>query len=408
MSDNMTRVLAPALPESVDEANLLSWHVQVGEAVSRDQLLAEVETDKVVLEVVALCAGTIAEILVEAGDPVEAGQVLVTISEGDVDAAATTSVTVAPSPAAEFPAREGPAARRRKRISSSSSPATPLVVPAETPSSAPAEKGSPAQAASSSSSALPAAVPPLVVSAETVSPAPAPAGDEPKRVAMSRLRVTIARRMQQARHQTAMLTTFNEVDMTALMDVRKSYREDFEQKHGVRLGYLPFFVRACVRALREFPLVNAAIDGEEMLIYEQFHIGIAVASERGLVVPVLRDVGDLSLAAISQQITALSEKARKGRLLPDDLRGGTFTISNGGVFGSLLSTPILNPPQSAILGMHRIQERPVALDGQVVVRPMMYLALSYDHRLVDGREAVGFLIAIRDAVQDPVRLLLEV
>ena len=397
MSSQVLDVLAPALPESVEDGSLLKWHLAVGQSVERDQLLAEVETDKVVLEIVALQSGTLTEILVPEGGTVVAGQILAKLQPGEVSTAEAPKAepAAAPEPTAAQQASPrsvrggehgvGPAERRRRR---NQEPA---------PESAPSE---------AQQSGVPAEIP-----ADVQTPAPAASADDGEavtRTPMTRLRATIAKRMLQVRQQTAMLTTFNEVDMSKVMEIRRQHKDAFEAGHGVRLGFMSFFVRAAVQALHQFPLVNAAIDGDDILTYRHMHIGIAVSSDRGLVVPVLRHAEGMTLQQIEAAIAEYGEKARRARLVPEDLQGGTFTISNGGIFGSLLSTPILNPPQSAILGMHRIQERPVAENGQVVIRPMMNLALSYDHRLIDGREAVGFLVSIKQNIEDPVRMLLEI
>ena len=415
MSETLQDIVAPALPESVDEADLLAWHAQPGEQVARDQLLAEVETDKVVLEVVALTAGVLVETLVQAGEAVAGGQILgrmqvgegVTAAakeQGAVQAAHGTATVVGAMPKSE-PAerRVGPAERRRqKQAAASADTQKAASTAAQKAESAPVP-----EEAEKAPAALQTA--PKTDTQAQQPQANASTGDAVERVPMSRLRATIAKRMLAARQQTAMLTTFNEADMTALMQVRRKHKQEFEERHGVRLGFMSFFARAAAQALQQFPIVNAAIDGNEILMHRDIHIGVAVSSERGLVVPVLRHVDRLSLQEIEGAIALYGEKARTARLMPEDLQGGTFTISNGGVFGSLMSTPILNPPQSAVLGMHRIQQRPVVTaDGEIAARAMMYLALSYDHRLIDGRDAVGFLLAIKDAVEDPVRLLLEV
>ena len=400
-------ITVPQLGESVTEATVASWRRKAGERVARDEPLVELETDKATMEVYAPAAGVLAEVRVGEGEDVAIGAVLAVLEEEESEASAPQ---VAPPPGAARPL--SPAVRRLLEEHGldaaaiagsgkdgrllkadvlahmeSAAPAPPA--PPPPPAAAPAPEAAPPS---------PAAVPP--------SP-PDPQGRE-QRVRMTRLRRRIAERLKAAQDTAAMLTTFNEVDMSAVIAARRAYRERFEKKHGIRLGFMPFFVRAVVQALQDVPAVNAEIAGDEIVYKRYHHIGVAVSAPQGLVVPVLRDAGGLSFAAIEQAIAAFAARARDGRLTPDDLTGGTFTVSNGGIFGSLMSTPILNPPQSGILGMHKVQERPVAVAGEVVVRPMMYLALSYDHRIVDGREAVTFLVSVKNAIEDPQRLLLEV
>lgn len=401
-------VRVPALGESVTEATVGTWLKQPGEAVADGEVLCELETDKVNLEVVAPAAGVMQKHAAAAGDVVGPDAVLAVI---DADGTAAA----APEPAAAAPAESAPAAPA----------ATPTPSPkpvAEDVAASPsarkimAEQGiDPATVAGSGRggrvmkedvmSGAPALKP------ATPAPQPAtgtPAGPEDEtRVPMTRLRQTIARRLKQAQDTAAILTTFNEVDMSAAMALRAEHKEDFEKAHGVRLGFMGFFVKACVQALKELPAVNAQIDDTDIVYQNRYHIGVAVGTPTGLVVPVVRDADQLSFAGIEQTVGALGKRAREGTLEMSDLTGGTFTISNGGVYGSLMSTPILNPPQSGILGMHKIQERPVVVDGEMVVRPMMYLALSYDHRIVDGREAVTFLVRVKEGVEDPARLLLD-
>lgn len=376
MNSSLT-LLSPTLPESIADGVLLCWHIAPGESVALDQLLAEIETDKVVLEIRATAAGVVDKLLAAEGDIVISEQPLAELTPG-----AFTSAKPAPAP---------PAKARQTRAEPPLSSGPPAAAgPATGPAFRLRQRRQPQQAAAPPPAA-PEALP--------------PPADE--RRPMSRLRATIAARMLQARQQTAMLTTFNEVDMTAVNELRRTHRESFEAAHGVRLSIMSFFIRACALSLRHRKVINAAIEGDEILYHSRAHIGVAVSTERGLVVPVLRDAGSLSIAQTETELASLADRARRAKLVPEDLMGGTFTISNGGVFGSLLSTPILNVPQSAILGMHTIQQRPVAVDGQVVVRPMMYLALSYDHRLIDGREAVGFLVSVRDMVQNPSTMLLD-
>ena len=410
-------ITVPQLGESVTEATVASWRRKAGERVARDEPLVELETDKATMEVYAPAAGVLAEVRVGEGEDVAIGAVLAVLEEEEGEASAPQ---VAPPPGAARPL--SPAVRRlleehgldaaaiagsgkdgrllkadvlAHMESAAPVPPAPPPPPAAEPQPPPPPTAAPAPEAVPPP---PAAVPP--------SP-PDPQGRE-QRVRMTRLRRRIAERLKAAQDTAAMLTTFNEVDMSAVIAARRAYRERFEKKHGIRLGFMPFFVCAVVQALQDVPAVNAEIAGDEIVYKRYHHIGVAVSAPQGLVVPVLRDAGGLSFAAIEQAIAAFAARARDGRLTPDDLTGGTFTVSNGGIFGSLMSTPILNPPQSGILGMHKVQERPVAVAGEVVVRPMMYLALSYDHRIVDGREAVTFLVSVKNAIEDPQRLLLEV
>jgi len=397
-------VRVPQLPESVADATLVAWHKQPGDAVNRDENLVDLETDKVVLEVPAPAAGVIKELKVQNGATVTSGQVLALLEEGAAAAAASTAkaeavkAAPAPQPAAAKPAapeKLAPSVRR-------------LVEEHQLDAGAIAGSGrggritkgdviahmAPKQAAGSP----PAEAAAAVAAGERIE----------RRVPMTRLRARIAERLVQAQSTAAMLTTFNEVDLKAVNELRGRYKDRFEKEHGARLGFMSFFVKASIEALRRFPVVNASVDGNDIVYHEYYDIGVAVSTDRGLVVPVLRDADAMSFGEIEKAVVGYATRARDGALTLDDLSGGTFTITNGGVFGSLLSTPILNMPQSAILGMHKIQERPVVVDGQVVVRPMMYLALSYDHRIIDGRDAVQFLVAIKDALEDPARLLLQV
>jgi 2-oxoglutarate dehydrogenase E2 component (dihydrolipoamide succinyltransferase) len=407
----MTEIRVPTLGESVTEATIGRWFKKAGDVVRADEALAELETDKVTLEVNAPAAGVLAEIVAKEGETVQPGALLGQITPGGAAAApAPAAAPAAPAPKSA-PAAPAPA------------PATPTAMP-PSPAAAKiaAEKGiDVSQVAGSGkrgqalksdvidfSARAPAAPAPAVEAPPPAPRAPAPAEDAAReeRVKMSRLRQTIARRLKEAQSVAAMLTTFNEVDMSALIDQRTRYKELFEKKNGVKLGFMGYFVKACCQALEEIPAVNAEIDGTD-IIYKRFcHIGVAVGTDKGLVVPVLRDADRMSVAEIEKGIAELGRKAREGALDIADLQGGTFTISNGGVYGSLMSTPILNAPQSGILGMHKIQERPVAVDGKVEIRPMMYLALSYDHRIVDGKEAVTFLVRVKETLEDPGRLAL--
>jgi len=400
-----TDITVPVFPESVTEGTILTWHKQPGEPVARGELLAEVETDKVVFEVPAPVDGVLAEITIPAGTTVKSGEVV-----GRLD----KSAKMTPQPS---------------RVATETVPQAAVVMPAA--KRLMEEHGLDARKLSGSGKGgrvlkedvqkhldINETVPAPVVAKPKPAPAapvrmpaapPAQAGERPeKRVPMTRLRVRVAERLVEAQRTAAILTTFNEVNMQPVMELRTRHRERFEKEHGVRLGFMSFFVKAAIEALRHFPEVNASIDGHDIVYHGFYDIGIAVGTPRGLVVPVLRDTDRLTMAEIESRIRDFGERAQNGRLTLEEITGGTFTITNGGVFGSLLSTPILNPPQAAILGMHKIQERPVAEKGQVVIRPIMYLALSYDHRLIDGREAVQFLVMIKELLEDPARLLLEV
>ncbi len=396
-------VRVPQLPESVADATLVAWRKQPGDGVNRDENLVDLETDKVVLEVPAPAAGVIKELKVQNGATVTSGQVLAVIEEGAVATAKPTATPAAASAptaaAAESKGKLAPSVRRL--VEEHKLDATGIagsgrdgrITKGDVLSHLSAGEASPKAAA-------PAPVPVL-------SPVTAGARGE-RRVPMTRLRARIAERLVQAQSTAAMLTTFNEVDLKAVNELRARYKDRFEKEHGARLGFMSFFVKASVEALKRYPLVNASIDGNDIVYHEYYDIGVAVSTDRGLIVPVLRNADALGFGEIEKAVVGYAQRAREGSITLEELTGGTFTITNGGVFGSLLSTPILNMPQSAILGMHKIQERPVVVDGQVVVRPMMYLALSYDHRLIDGKEAVQFLVAIKDALEDPARLLLQV
>ena len=394
-------IKAPTYPESVQEGTLATWHKNVGDSVNRDDLIVDIETDKVVLEVVAPATGTLSEVLKAEGDIILSNEVIARIEEGEAASTAAApaakqeeaDVQVADSlvnPAAKKLADErnidlsqvtgtGKGGRITKEDVVNFTPAAAPAVASATPAAAPVEEAMPA--------------------GERVE----------RRVAMTRMRTRIAERLLDVTQTTASLTTFNEVDMSALMGLRKQYQDEFTKTHnGTRLGFMGFFVKAAVEALKRFPLVNASIDGNDIVYHGFQDIGVAVSTDRGLVVPVLRNAENMSIATVENSIGDYAGKAREGKLSIEEMTGGTFTITNGGVYGSLLSTPIINPPQTAILGMHTIQQRPVAVNGQVEIRPMMYLALSYDHRLIDGKEAVQFLVAIKQLIEDPAKILLEI
>ncbi|MCY4591213.1 MAG: 2-oxoglutarate dehydrogenase complex dihydrolipoyllysine-residue succinyltransferase [Alphaproteobacteria bacterium] len=401
-----TEVFVPALGESVSEATVAGWRVEPGGAVTMDQPLVELETDKVTLEVNAPASGILASIVAETGSTVTVGALLAVIAEGAV--AAAPEAATAPAPAAGSDPAPVPATRP--------APPTSETVPALSPAVRRLVNEhdlDPARIVPSGRGGLllKADVLAAVASGDArrgIAQAPEPEAEpREERVRMSRLRQAVARRLKEAQNTAAMLTTYNEADMGAVMELRSEYRDAFEARHGVRLGFMSFFVKACVAALQELPAVNAEISGDEIVYKNYYHVGVAVGSPRGLVVPVLRDADKMGFARIEQAINELSARARDGRLSLEELAGGTFTISNGGGFGSLLSSPILNPPQSGILGMHKIQQRPMAIDGRVEIRPMMYLALSYDHRIIDGREAVTFLVRVKEAIEDPRRLLID-
>jgi 2-oxoglutarate dehydrogenase E2 component (dihydrolipoamide succinyltransferase) len=400
-----TDITVPVFPESVTEGTILTWHKQPGELVTRGELLAEVETDKVVFEVPAPVDGVLTEIAMPAGTTVKSGAVLGRL---DKSAKMMPKLPQAATETAPKTAVVMPAAKRlmeehgldARKLSGSGKGGR--VLKEDVQKQLDIDETIPAPAAAKSKPAPVAPVP------KPAAP-PAQAGERPeKRVPMTRLRARVAERLVEAQRTAAILTTFNEVNMQPVMELRARHRERFEQEHGVRLGFMSFFIKAAIEALRHFPEVNASIDGHDIVYHGFYDIGIAVGTPRGLVVPVLRDADRLTMAEIESRIRDFGERAQNGRLTLEEITGGTFTITNGGVFGSLLSTPILNPPQAAILGMHKILERPVAEKGQVVVRPIMYLALSYDHRLIDGREAVQFLVMIKELLEDPARLLLEV
>ncbi|EMT1751168.1 2-oxoglutarate dehydrogenase complex dihydrolipoyllysine-residue succinyltransferase [Neisseria gonorrhoeae] len=384
-------VKVPMLSESVSEGTLLEWKKKVGEAVARDEILIDIETDKVVLEVPSPQAGVLVEIVAQDGETVVADQVLARID---------TAATVAAEAPAAAPAEAAPAAVPAAAQNNAAMPAAAKLA-AETSVDVNVLQGSGRDGRVLKEDVQNAAA----------KPAPAvalPAGARPEeRVPMSRLRARVAERLLASQQENAILTTFNEVNMKPIMDLRAKYKEKFEKEHGVKLGFMSFFVKAAVAALKKYPVVNASVDGKDIVYHGYFDIGIAIGSPRGLVVPILRDADQMSIADIEQAIVDYAKKAKDGKIAIEDLTGGTFSITNGGTFGSMMSTPIINPPQSAIFGMHATKERAVVENGQVVVRPMMYLALSYDHRIIDGREAVLTLVAIKDALEDPVRLLLD-
>lgn len=401
-------IKAPTFPESVADGTVATWHKQPGDAVKRDDLIVDIETDKVVLEVLATADGVLGAIVKNEGDTVLSDEVLGSIVEGGVAAAPAAA---APAAQAAAPAATGgeddpvaaPAARKiaeENGINIASVAGTGKggrVTKEDVVAAVAAKKAAPA--AAPAKAAAPAAAAPVFAAGDRVE----------KRVPMTRVRATVAKRLVEAQSNMAMLTTFNEVDMTEIMALRSKYKDLFEKSHnGVRLGFMSFFVKAATEALKRFPAVNASIDGSDIVYHGYADIGVAVSSDRGLVVPVLRNAELMSLAEIEGGIAAYGKKARDGKLSIDEMTGGTFTITNGGTFGSMMSTPIVNPPQAAILGMHNILQRPMAVNGQVVIRPMMYLALSYDHRLIDGKEAVSFLVAIKNLLEDPARLLLDI
>lgn len=380
-------IIVPSMGESVSEATISKWFKKAGDAIKQDEAVAELETDKVTLEVNAPAGGVLKEIIAKEGSTVQVGALLGRIEEGAVSSAPAASAKsqVANEPVPTV-SSSGPAARKI-----ADEAGVNLANVAGTGKDGRATKGDVLNAISS----------PVASSAK-------PAANHEERVKMTKLRQTIAKRLKDSQNSAAILTTFNEIDMTNVMALRNEYKDAFEKKHGIRLGFMSFFVKAAVAALKEIPEVNASIEGDEIVYKRFFDIGVAVGGSQGLVVPVVRGADELSIAGIEAEIARLAGKAKDGTLAMSDMAGGTFTVSNGGVYGSLLSTPIINPPQSAILGMHKTEERPVALKGQVVIRPMMYVALSYDHRIIDGRESVTFLVKIKEAVEDPRRLLLGV
>jgi 2-oxoglutarate dehydrogenase E2 component (dihydrolipoamide succinyltransferase) len=412
----MTEIKAPEFPESIADGEIAAWHVAVGEAVKRDQVLVDIETDKVVLEVVAPADGVVTDILKGEGETVLAEEVLAKFEAG----ASGSAPAQEDQPADDTPAEQAsePVAEEESAADTVASPAAKKIATENkldvtqisgTGKGGRVTKEDVLKAVEASKSEQKTSAPAPSAPAADAASAPLVDGRVERRVPMTRLRASIARRLIEAQETAAMLTTFNEVDMTAIMELRQQYKDAFEKAHnGTRLGFMSFFVRASIEALKRFPAVNASIDGNDIVYHGYQDIGVAVGSPRGLVVPVLRDSDSLTLAEIESQIRDFGVKAKDNKLTIEEMTGGTFTISNGGVFGSLLSTPILNPPQTAILGMHKIQERPMAIDGEVKIRPMMYLALSYDHRLIDGQEAVRFLVTIKDFLEEPARILLDI
>jgi 2-oxoglutarate dehydrogenase E2 component (dihydrolipoamide succinyltransferase) len=427
-------IRVPQLPESVADATLVAWHKQPGDTVKRDENLADLETDKVVLELPAPTNGVLRELKVETGATVTSGQVLAVIEEGGSAAASApaANAAVAASASAAAPATSNGGATDANRLSPSvrrlveENKLDPAGIPASgrdgrlTKSDVVdyLDKQSAPGAANAPTASAPAGVP----AARAPQPAPAAKPTAPKpgtgggpraarseqRVPMTRLRQRVAQRLVEAQSTQALLTSFNEVDLTAVNELRARYKDKFEKAHGVKLGFMSFFVKASIEALKKFPVINATVDGTDIVYHEYYDIGVAVSTDRGLMVPVIRDADAKSFGDIEKQIGVYATKARDGTIGIDDLTGGTFTITNGGVFGSLMSTPIVNAPQSAILGMHKIQERPMVVGGEIKIRPMMYLAVTYDHRIIDGREAVMFLVAVKDALEDPGRMLLQV
>lgn len=408
-----TEVKVPALGESVTEATVAQWFKKPGDQVNVDEPLVELETDKVTVEVPAPASGILSELLIESGTTVEIGAVLATIGEGTGKAAAGKPAAkkveaAAPAPApAPAPVATKPAPAPAPVAAATQAPAVRRIVE-ENNLDASKIAGTGKDGRVTKGDAIAAAATPIAIPAAPVAVrAPVEQGAREERVKMTRLRKTIATRLKEAQNTAAMLTTFNEVDMSAIMALRNEYKAVFEKKHGVRVGFMGFFVKACIAALKEIPAVNGLIDGDDIVYKNYYNIGVAVGTDKGLVVPVLKDAQDLSFADIEKEINDYGKRARDGALKLDELQGGTFTISNGGVYGSLMSTPILNAPQSGVLGMHKIQDRPMVVGGQIVVRPMMYLALSYDHRIVDGKEAVTFLVRVKETLEDPQRLLLD-
>src|SRR6267143_747054 len=417
----MTEIRVPTLGESVTEATIGRWFKKAGDAVAVDEPLVELETDKVTIEVPAPSAGTLGDIIAKDGETVAVGALLGQINDGAGAAAkpaAASAKAAASPPVVAAAASAAASASTTQRVPPADAPLAPSVrkISAESGIDAatvpgPGKDGRVTKgdmlAAIEKAASAPTPVTQPAAAVQVRAPSPADDASREERVKMTRLRATIARRLKDAQNTAAMLTTFNEVDMSAVMAMRAHYKELFEKKHGVKLGFMGFFVKACVQALKEIPAVNGEIDGSDIIYKNYYHIGVAVGTEKGLVVPVVRDCDQKSLAQIEKEIADLGRRARDGTLKIEEMQGGTFTISNGGVYGSLMSTPILNAPQSGILGMHKIQERPVVVGGQIEVRPMMYLALSYDHRIVDGREAVTFLVRVKECLEDPARLVLE-
>lgn len=395
------QILVPDLPESVSDATVGTWHKKVGEQIKAGELLVDLETDKVVLEVPAPQDGIVGNILFETGSTVQAKQLLAELQEGTASGEETTEKVVVSDDSGSASDILTPSVRRIL----AEEEVDPSTLHGSGRDGRLTRQDVLVHVQNKRNEQLTTAAEPVAEPAYVV---PQVSGREEKRVPMTRLRKRIAERLLEAKNTTAMLTTFNEVNMQPIMQIRSRYQDQFEKRHGIRLGFMSFYVKAVCEALKRYPEINASLDANDILYHNYFDISIAVSTERGLVTPVLRNCDELSLAEIEKGIKLLADKARDGKLSVDDLTGGTFTITNGGVFGSLMSTPIINPPQSAILGMHKIQERPMAVDGQVVILPMMYLALSYDHRIIDGRESVGFLVHVKSLLEDPTRLLLDI
>ena len=408
-----TQVNVPALGESISEATLGAWLKKPGEAVAADEAIASLETDKVAIDVASPVAGVMGEQFVAEGDTVKVGAVIAAIEAGDAAAAPAALPAIAPvavpvAAAAPLAATPVPAVSDAPGDLTLSPSVRRLVLEKGVDPSTIKGTGKDGRLTKDDVLSASPAPAPVVVAPAPAAAAPSSANGRPEeRVRMTRLRQTVARRLKEAQNTAALLTTFNDVDMTAVIEARTKYKDLFEKKHGVRLGFMGFFVKAACMALRDIPSVNASIEGEEIVFRNYADISVAVSAPNGLVVPVIRDAQEMGVAAIERTIGDFGARAKAGTLTMDDMKGGTFTISNGGVFGSLMSTPIINPPQSAVLGLHRIEDRAVVRDGQIVIRPMMYLALSYDHRLIDGREAVTFLVALKNAIEDPTRLLID-
>ena len=422
----MTEIRVPTLGESVTEATIGRWFKKAGDPVAVDEPLVELETDKVTIEVPAPSAGTLGDIVAKDGETVAVGALLGQINDGAAGAAARPAAAPAkaappsppPAPAAKAPPAETKAPPAETKAAPADAPLAPSVrkLAAESRIDAATVPGSGKDgrvtkgdmlAAIEKAASAPTPVSQPAASVQVRAPSPADDAAREERVKMTRLRQTIARRLKDVQNTAAMLTTFNEVDMSHVMAMRAQYKDVFEKKHGVKLGFMGFFTKACVQALKDIPAVNAEIDGTDLIYKNYYHIGIAVGTDRGLVVPVVRDCDHKSIAEIEKSIADFGRRARDGQLKIDEMQGGTFTITNGGIYGSLMSTPILNAPQSGILGMHKIQERPMAIGGKVEIRPMMYLALSYDHRVIDGKEAVTFLVRVKESLEDPARLVLD-
>lgn len=395
-------VKVPVLPESVADATIAAWHKKVGDKVTRDENLVDLETDKVVLEVPAPADGVLTELLFQVGDTVNSGQLLAKITEGAVATPQAKEEAKSQEPVSALEDQSTSPAVRRMLAEHELQPGQ-IKGSGKDGRITKEDVLSYIEANRTKATAKPAVSNPVPTSVQT-----AMGAREERRVPMTRLRAKIAERLVQAQHNAAMLTTFNEVNLKAVMDMRAQYKDTFEKKHGVKLGFMSFFTKAVVESLKRFPAVNASIDGQDIVYHGYYDVGIAVSTERGLVVPVIRDADQLSMAEIELAINDAATKARVGKLSLEEMQGGTFTITNGGVFGSLLATPIINPPQTGILGMHKIEDRPVVEKGQIVIRPMMYVALSYDHRLIDGKDSVQFLVSVKELLEDPARLLLNI